>query len=428
MRVAVVNPSRRARRSRDGADAAATRCAIGRARRPATDAHAAGPAAWLPYHRPSIGAEEIAEVVDTLRSGWVTTGPKTKRFEHEFATLLGVPDALAVSSGTAALHLALRVLGVQPGDDVIVPAYTFTATAEAVTYLGARPVLADVDPVTCNLRGEDIERARTAHTRAVVPVHIAGLPCDMDPILDVARTRRLAVVEDAAHALPARDRGRWVGTLGDAAAFSFYATKNITTGEGGMLVVRDPQAAELARILALHGISRDAWKRYTAAGHWRYEVLASGYKYNLADLAASLGLAQLRKLERFHARRRQLAARYDRGLAYLDAIERPPHAPRDGTHAWHLYMVRLRTAALRIDRDRFIDELRARNVGTSVHFIPLHLHPYYQQVWGYRPGQFQGAEAAWSQVVSLPLYPAMSDGDVDDVLTAVSDVVRRHRR
>jgi dTDP-4-amino-4,6-dideoxygalactose transaminase len=404
------------------------RRAVGLARRHETDTAAAGPAAWLPYHRPSIGEEEIAEVVETLRSGWVTTGVKAKRFEHEFAALLGVPDALALSSGTAALHLALRVVGVQPGDDVIVPAYTFTATAEAATYLGARPVLADVDPLTCNLCGEDIERARTPRTRAVIPVHIAGLACDMDPILEVARIWRLAVVEDAAHALPARDRGRSVGTLGDAAAFSFYATKNITTAEGGMLVVRDAAAAEQARILALHGISRDAWKRYTAAGHWRYEILANGYKYNLSDLAASLGLAQLRKLAAFHDRRRRLAARYDHGLAHLDAVERPPHAPRDGTHAWHLYMIRLRSGALRIDRDGFIDELRARNVGTSVHFIPLHLHPYYQQVWGYRPGQFPGAEAAWRRVVSLPLYPAMSDGDVDDVLTAVADVVRRHRR
>ena len=260
------------------------------------DVPAAGPAAWLPYHRPSIGEEEIAEVIDTLRSGWITTGAKASRFEQQLAALLGVPEALAVSSGTAALHLALRVLGVRAGDDVIVPAYTFTATAEAVTYLGARPVLADVDPVTCNLRGEDVARARTPRTRAVMPVHIAGLACDMDSILEVAHTWRLAVVEDAAHALPARDRGRWVGTLGDAAAFSFYATKNITTAEGGMLVVRDADLAEQARILALHGISRDAWKRYAAAGHWRYEILASGYKYNLPDLAASLGLAQLRKL------------------------------------------------------------------------------------------------------------------------------------
>jgi dTDP-4-amino-4,6-dideoxygalactose transaminase len=401
---------------------------MGLAPRQQTDARAAGPAAFLPYHRPSIGEEEIAEVVDTLRSGWVTTGAKTRRFEHEFGALLGVSEALAVSSGTAALHLALRVLGVQPGDDVIVPAYTFTATAEAVTYLGARPILADVDPVTCNLRGEDVERVRTPRTRAVMPVHIAGLPCEMDPILELARTWRLAVVEDAAHALPARDRGRWIGTLGDAAAFSFYATKNITTAEGGMLVVRDPDLAEQARILALHGISRDAWKRYTATGQWRYEILASGYKYNLPDLAASLGLAQLRKLAGFHARRRRLAARYDRSLAHLDAIERPPHGPRDGMHAWHLYMIRLRPDVLRIDRDRFIDELRARNVGTSVHFIPLHLHPYYQQTWGYHPGQFPGAEAAWSRVVSLPLYPAMSDRDVDDVVSAVADVASAYRR
>src|SRR5262249_51290172 len=392
------------------------------------DAPAAGPAAWLPYHRPSIGEEEIAEVIDTLRSGWVTTGAKTRRFEQQFAALLGVPEALAVASGTAALHLALRVLGVQAGDDVIVPSYTFTATAEVGTYLRAPPILADRDPLTCNLPGVGLERPRTPRTRAVMPVHIAGLPCDMDPILEVARTWRLAVVEDAAHALPARDRGRFVGTLGDAAAFSFYATKNITTAEGGMLLVRDADLAEQARILALHGISRDAWKRYTAAGHWRYEILANGYKYNLPDLAASLGLAQPRKLAGFHARRRRLAARYDRALAQVDAIERPPHAPRDGTHAWHLYMIRLRPGALRIDRDGFIDELRTRNVGTSVHFIPLHLHPYYQHVWGYRPGQFPGAEEAWSQAVSLPLYPAMSAGDVDAVLTAVADVARRHRR
>src|SRR5262249_14218367 len=271
-------------------------------------------------HRASIGAEEIAEVLDTLRSGWITTGPKTQRFEREFADLLGVPDALAVSSGTAALHLALRVLGVQPGDDVIVPAYTFTATA-AVTSRGARPLLADVDPVTCTLRGEDVGRVRPPRTRAVIPVHIAGLPCDMDPILDVARAHGLAVVEDAAHALPARDRGRWVGTLGDAAAFSFYATKNITTGEVGMLLVPDPQSGDLARVCALQGFSRDDWKLFTVAGHWRYELLANGYKYNLPDLAASLGLAQLRKLAGFHARRRRLAARYDRGLAHLEAIE-----------------------------------------------------------------------------------------------------------
>ena len=383
---------------------------------------------WLPFHRPAIDEEDIAGVVATLRSGWLTTGPATQRFEQAFARFLGVREALALSSGTAALHLALRVLGVQPGDDVIVPSYTFTATAEVVTYLGARPILADVDPVTANVRADDIARVLTPRTRVVVPVHIAGLPCDMGPIRELGRGTGIAVVEDAAHAFPARDRGRLAGTLGDAAAFSFYATKNITTGgEGGMLVVRKPAAAEQARILALHGISRDAWKRYTAAGHWRYDVVAAGHKYNMTDLAASLGSTQLAKVRTFHVRRRRLAARYSRGLATLDAIV-PPPTRRDAEHAWHLYMIRIRPEMLRIDRDAFIDELRARNIGTSVHFIPLHLHPYYQHVWGYRDGACPNAEAAFANVVSLPLYPSMRDEDVDDVLTAVADVVARHRR
>jgi perosamine synthetase len=382
---------------------------------------------WLPFHRPVIDEDDIAGVVATLRSGWLTTGPATRRFEQTFARTLGVRHALAVSSGTAALHLGLRVLGVQPGDDVVVPTYTFTATAEVVTYLGARPVLADVDPETCNLRAEDVARVLTQKTRAVVPVHIAGLPCEMASIRELARGADLRILEDAAHAFPAREGRRVVGTLGDAAAFSFYATKNITTGEGGMLVLRDPAAAEQARILALHGISRDAWLRYTAAGNWRYDILASGHKYNMTDVAASLGLSQLAKVRAFHVRRRPLAARYTRGLRALDAIATPP--TRRGTeHAWHLYMIRVRPGVLRIGRDTVIEELRARNIGTSVHFIPHHLHPYYQQVWGYRPGAFPNAEAVFDEVLSLPLYPGMSDGDVDDVIGAVTDVVRRHRR
>lgn len=388
---------------------------------------AGGRAEWLPYHLPSIGEEEIAEVVDTLRSGWITTGAKTQRFEQDFARRLGVPTALALASGTAALHLALRVSGVEAGDDVVVPTYTFTATAEVATYLGARPVLADVDPVTGNLTAATLERALTPRTRAVMAVHVAGQPCDMDPILAVAQARGLSVIEDAAHALPARYRGRWAGTLGDAAAFSFYATKNITTGEGGMLLTRDPAAAERARVLALHGISRDAWKRYTAAGHWYYEVLANGHKYNLSDVLASLGIHQLRKLDRFHEIRRRYAARYGAGLAELDAIERPHEAP--GTqHAWHLYVVRLRPGVLAIGRDAFIEELRAHNIGTSVHFIPLHLHPYYRETLGYRAGDFPAAEAAYAGAVSLPLYPGMTERDVDDVIEAVANVVKRARR
>ena len=386
-----------------------------------------GRAEWLPFHLPSIGEEEIAEVVDTLRSGWVTTGAKTQRLERDLAERLGVPAVLALCSGTAALHVALRVCGVQPGDDVIVPTYTFTATAEAVTYVGARPVLADVDPATCNMTAATLERALTDRTRAIMPVHIAGLPCDLDPILDVARARGLAVVEDAAHALPASYKGRKIGTIGDATAFSFYATKNLTTGEGGALTLSDPARMDEARILALHGISRDAWKRYSAAGTWRYEVLESGYKYNLSDLASSLGVHQLQKLDGFHQRRLALVARYHAGFRDLPAVTVPPDQP-GSEHAWHLYMLRLRPQHLAIDRDQFIEELRARNIGTSVHFIPLHLHPYYQRVWGCRPGDFPAAETAFASTVSLPLYPAMRDADVDDVVEAVWDVARRYRR
>lgn len=386
-----------------------------------------GRAAWLPYHLPSIGEEEIAEVVDTLRSGWITTGIKTQRFEQDFARILGVPEALALASGTAAMHLALIVNGVQAGDEVVVPTYTFTATAEVVTYLGARPVLADVDPATCNLTAETLERVITPRTRAVMVVHIAGQACDMDPILAVAKKHGLKVIEDAAHAFPARYRERWVGTLGDAAAFSFYATKNITTAEGGMLVMPDVEAHARARVLALHGISRDAWKRYTAAGNWYYEVLASGHKYNLSDLHASLGLQQLRKIDRFHAIRRRYVARYEEGLRDLEAFDLPSEV--GGTeHAWHLYLLRLRPGVLAIDRNTFIEELRARNIGTSVHFIPLHLHPYYRETWGYRAGDFPAAETAYEATVSLPLYPAMTEGDVDDVLQATHDIVGRNRR
>lgn len=381
---------------------------------------------WLPYHRPTIGDEEIAEVVDTLRSGWLTTGEKAQRFERDFAGLLGVPEALAVNSGTAALHLAMLVHGIGPGDEVIVPTYTFTASAEAVVYVGARPVLVDVDPETCNVRADDLVRAITPRTRAVVVVHIAGQPCDMDPIIEVAVAHGLAIVEDAAHALPASYHGRPVGTLGDAAAFSFYATKNVTTGEGGMLVAGDA-ALRRARVLACHAISRDAWKRYREEGSWYYEVVASGCKYNLTDIQASLGIHQLRRLGGFHATRRRYAAMYERGFARLDAVRTPREI--EGTrHAWHLYLLRLVPEALSIGRDRFIEELRARRIGTSVHFIPLHLHPYYQETWGCRPGQCPAAEDAYRNTISLPLYPGMSPADVGDVIEAVHDVATAFRR
>ena len=384
-------------------------------------------AEWLPFHRPSLDARDVKGVVETLESGWLTTGPVTRRFEQKFARAVGARDALALSSGTAALHLALRVLGVQPGDDVIVPTYTFTATAEVVTYLGARPVLADVDPVTGNLRAEDVAAVLTPKTRAVVPVHLAGLPCEMAPIRELAEGADMRILEDAAHAFPASEGKRPVGTLGDAAAFSFYATKNITTGEGGMLVLQDPAAAEQARILALHGISRDAWRRYTATGTWRYDVLANGHKYNLTDIASSLGLSQLAKARAFHARRRLLAARYGRALRGLDAIETPP--TRSGTeHAWHLYVIRVLPEVLRIDRDAVIEELRARNIGTSVHFIPLHMHSYYRDAYGARPEDFPVATQAAERILSLPLYPDMQPSDVEYVAETLARLVRRPSR
>jgi perosamine synthetase len=383
---------------------------------------------FLPFHLPSIGDEEVAEVVATLRSGWLTTGERAVRLEDEFGRLTGARHALAVSSGTAALHLALRAAGVGPGDEVIVPTFTFTATAEAVVYLGARPVLADVDPVTGNLDAAEVERRLRPTTRAVVPVHIGGLPCDLDAIGTVAHAHGASVVDDAAHALPARLRGRLIGTLADATAFSFYATKNLTTGEGGMVTTARADWAEAMRVWRLHGISRDAWKRYTAEGTWAYEVLDVGCKYNLPDVLAAIGLGQLRKIDRFAAQRRALVARYRAALAGEDGVLLPPEPPAGFESAWHLFVVRVALERLRVDRAAVIEGLRTRGIGTSVHFIPLHLHPYYRRTLGTRPGDFPGAEQLYARCLSLPLYPAMQPHDVDRVAAALRAVLREARR
>jgi perosamine synthetase len=390
---------------------------------PGADAHP-----FLPFHLPSIGDEEVAEVVAALRSGWLTTGERAVRLEDDFGRLIGARHALAVSSGTAALHLALRAAGVGPGDEVIVPTFTFTATAEAVVYLGARPVLADVDPVTGNLDADEVERRLRPAVRAVVPVHVGGLPCDLDAIGTVAHAHGVSVVDDAAHALPARLRGRLIGTLADATAFSFYATKNVTTGEGGMVTTGRADWAEAMRVWRLHGISRDAWKRYTAEGTWAYEILDVGCKYNLPDVLAAIGLAQLRKIDRFAAQRRALVARYRAALAGEDGILLPPEPPAGFESAWHLFAVRVALERLRVDRAAVIDGLRARGIGTSVHFIPLHLHPYYRRTLGTRPGDFPGAEQLYARCLSLPLFPAMQVGDVDRVADAVRAVLREARR
>jgi dTDP-4-amino-4,6-dideoxygalactose transaminase len=381
--------------------------------------------AYLPYNQPSIDEAEVEAVAETLRSGWITTGPRTQEFERRFAEYTAAAHAVALSSATAGLHLALIAASVGPGDEVILPVYTFAACAHVVVHLGATPVFVDVSPDDLNIDPEAVERAITTRTRALMAVHFAGQPCRMDALLALARAHGLFLLEDAAHAVGACYRGQPVGSIGDATAFSFYATKNLTTGEGGMLTTDRDDVAESARLYALHGMSRDAWRRYRRGGSWYYEVVAPGYKYNMSDIQAAIGLVQLARLDERNARRATLARRLSDGLAGCEAIETPVTRP-EVEHAWHLYTVRLREGALTIDRDRFIEELEARGIGTSVHFIPLHLHPYYREHAG--AGAFPVAESAYARLISLPLYPRMTDADADRVAEAVHDVARQHAR
>jgi dTDP-4-amino-4,6-dideoxygalactose transaminase len=385
------------------------------------------PAPFLPFALPDIGDEEIAEVVDSLKSGWITTGPKARRFEQDFAAFLGAPDALhcvAVNSATAGLHLALEALGIGSGDEVITSTHTFTATAEVVRYLGADVKLVDVDPVSLNLDPAAVEAAIGPRTKALIPVHYAGLAADMPALLALARRHGLKVVEDAAHALPSTSGGALIGTLGsDATVFSFYANKTITTGEGGMLVTRDAALAQRAQVMRLHGMSRDAFDRFTAdRPSWAYEIVAPGFKYNLTDLAAAIGLHQLRRAHAFQRRRATIAAAYGAAFADLPLIA-PAGPPSGETHAWHLYPLRLGDAA-EVDRDRFIDRLFARGIGCSVHYIPLHLQPYWRDRYALSPTMFPHSQRAYERLVSLPIYPRMSDADVERVIGAVRAALR----
>ena len=387
--------------------------------------------AFLPFHKPSIGEEEIAAVVDTLRSGWLTMGPKTRAFEEAFAARIGTENAVAVSSATAGLHLGLDALGIGEGDDVLVPTLTFASTAATVIHTGARPVLVDCEPDTLNFSVADARRKWTPRTKAIVPVHFGGHPCDMDAILALAAEHGVPVMEDAAHALPAAYRGRTIGTIGTLTVFSFYATKNLATGEGGMVVSRDPELLERIRSRRLHGMTRDAWKRYSKEGSWRYDVAYPGYKYNMTDMNAALGLVQLQKLDAMQARRGAIVARYQAQLDQLghvgELVELPTASP-DVEHAWHLFPVRVRAERLRIGRDEVIQELTAAGIGTSVHFIPLHEHSYYRDVLGVRAAEVPVADREWQRIVSLPLYPALTDDDVERVAVSLRDILRRHRR
>ncbi len=381
---------------------------------------------FMPFHVPEIGDAEIESVVETLRSGWLTTGSKVKRFEENFSTYVGCSHAVAVNSCTAALHLALDAVGIQQGDEVIVPAMTFAATAEVVLYFKAKPVLIDCQRDTLNLNPTQIEAAITAKTKAIIPVHFGGQPCDMEPILEIAQRHKLCVIEDAAHALPASYHGKRVGTIGDITCFSFYATKTITTGEGGMATTENPEWANRMRMMSLHGISYDAWKRYTKEGSWYYEVLYPGFKYNLTDIAAALGIEQLRKCDGFWQARKGIAAIYDKAFADLEEIQTPVRQP-DIEHAWHLYVIQLNLERLKVTRNQFIDALREEGIGTSVHFIPLHVHPFYRDKFGYKPADFPNASSAFERIVSLPIYPRMTESDVESVIGAVSKVVKQNR-
>jgi len=382
---------------------------------------------FLPFALPDTDETEIREVEDVIRSGWLTTGARTRRFEAEFAAFIGVAHAVAVNSCTAALHLALEAIGLKEGDEVLTTPYTFAATGEVVRYFNARPVLVDVEPDRLTIDPALVERAITPRTRAIVPVHLAGLPADVDAIGDIARRHGLRVIDDAAHALPTRTRGRLVGTTADITCFSFYATKTLTTGEGGMICTDSDEWAARCQIMSLHGISRDAWNRYGAEGSWRYDVIAPGFKYNMTDIAAALGLAQLHKVDRMRERRSDIASRYSAAFGGNEALQVPPSGEA-GEHAWHLYMLRLNASALTIDRASFIDRLKERRIGTSVHFIPLHVHPYYRDTFGYRPEDLPVAWTEYQREVSLPIYSRMSDRDVDSVIEAVIDVAARHRR
>src|SRR5262245_49789973 len=382
---------------------------------------------FIPFHRPAIDEDEIRSVVETLESAWVTAARVVKSFEDDFAHYVGSKHAVAVNSGTAALQLALDAVGIREDDEVLVPTMTFAATAEVVLYFKAKPVLIDCQQDTFNIDTDQIEKSITAKTKAIIPVHIGGQACDMDRILEIASASDIRVIEDAAHALPSRFQGKMIGTISDITCFSFYATKNITTGEGGMATTENLEWADRMRITGLHGISKDAWKRYTAEGSWYYEILYPGFKYNLTDIAAAIGLEQLKKCTQFWEVRQRYAALYNEGFQDVPAII-TPHVVPNIQHAWHLYIIQLDLEQLRIGRNEFISLLKEENIGTSVHFIPLHLHPYYRNTFKYLPEDFPTASAVFERIISLPIYPRMTEADVQHVIDTVGKIAKQNRR
>ena len=380
----------------------------------------------LPFCQADITDAEINEVVDTLRSGWLTTGPKTRLFEERFRDYVGAKHAVAVSSCTAGLHLSLMAAGIGEGDEVITTPLTFCATVNVILHQRAKPVLADICLDDYNIDPDEVERKITPKTKAIIAVHYAGQPCKMDALFDIAKRHKLLLFEDAAHAVGAYYKGKGVGSMGDATSFSFYVIKNLTTGEGGMVSTNNPELEEKIRLLRLHGMSADAWKRYDAKGSWYYEVVAAGFNYKMTDVQAAMGLHQLERLDSFIRRRAQIAAEYERRLSALPELVLPK-TREDVTHAWHLYPIWIQPQSA-IGRDQFIEEMKARKIGTSVHFIPIHYHPFYQQTLGCKQGDFPNTDRLYAGLLSLPLFPRMTDGDVSRVCDAVEEIIVSNRR
>ncbi|MHB8125729.1 MAG: DegT/DnrJ/EryC1/StrS family aminotransferase [Desulfitobacteriaceae bacterium] len=382
---------------------------------------------FLPYGLPLIEEDDIAGVVDSLRSNWIAKGPKTMEFEKRFAEYVGVKYAVALNSCTAALHLSLVAAGIREGDEVLTTPMTFAASANVIIHTGAKPLFVDIDPVTMNIDPKKIREKITSRTKAIIPVHLAGHPCEMDEIMALAREYNLFVLEDAAHAVYTQYKEKMIGSIGNATAFSFYATKNLVTGEGGMVTTNDKALYDKIRVISTHGMSRNAWNRYDVEGSWYYEILYPGYKDNMSDIMAGLGLSQLSKLERMQGLRQEIANYYHAEFGKLPEIEVPVELDY-ARHAWHLYIIKLNLDRLMIDRGRFIEELKEEKIGTSVHFIPLHLHPYYRDTYGYQQGDFPVAEGIFERIISLPLYPKMSMQDARDVVEAVKQIIERSRR
>ena len=382
---------------------------------------------FLPFHQPLVDADDEQAVVETLRSGWLTTGPRTKGFEKDLAAYTGAAHCVAVNSCTAALHLALEAIGVGPGDEVITSPITFASTANVIVHRGAQPVFVDVEPDTFNIDPAAIERAITPRTKALIPVDFAGQPCDLDAIMAIGARHGLPVIEDAAHAIGAEYKGRRIGGVADMTCFSFYATKNITSGEGGALTTNRQDWSDRIAVMALHGISRDAWKRYGNEGYRHWDIIAPGYKYNMFDLQAALVRSQFGKMEAFYRRRVAIKQRLDAALGHLPEIALPAERPW-ARHAYHLYPILVRTEVLSADRDTIMNAIQAENVGIGIHFRAVHLHPFYADTFGFHRGMFPIAEGYSDRTISLPLYPKMTDQDADDVVSAVKKVLSRYRR